>query len=111
MARSVSVTKAIGPMFAGMTGQAESPRLLYGVARDGRLAGQLAAVGEVEGVPRDLCPHPGTHGDRPCHKEPESHAVDTAVVRPGRQGCVNVHMYAEVPAQLSYAARHGRDGA
>ncbi len=48
----LAVTKAIGPMFAAMTGQAAAARLLYGMARDGRLPGQLAAVDQVRGVPR-----------------------------------------------------------
>ena len=52
LATVVAVTKAIGPMFAAMTGQAAAARLLYGMARDGRLPGQLAAVDQVRGVPR-----------------------------------------------------------
>ena len=52
LATGLAVTKAIGPMFAAMTGQAAAARLLYGMARDGRLPGQLATVDEVRGVPR-----------------------------------------------------------
>jgi len=52
LATVLAVTKAVGPMFAAMTGQAAAARLLYGMARDGRLPGQLAAVDEARGVPR-----------------------------------------------------------
>jgi len=37
MATLLAVTKAIGPAFAAMTGQAAAARLLFGMARDGRL--------------------------------------------------------------------------
>lgn len=49
---TLAVTKAIGPMFAAMTGQAAAARLLYGMARDGRLPGALAEVDAAAGVPR-----------------------------------------------------------
>lgn len=52
LATVLAVTKAIGPMFAAMTGQAAAARLLYGMARDGRLPGQLAHVDDTRGVPR-----------------------------------------------------------
>lgn len=52
LATVLAVTKAIGPMFAAMTGQAAAARLLFGMARDGRLPGQLAAVDDAHGVPR-----------------------------------------------------------
>lgn len=48
----LAVTKAIGPMFAAMTGQAAAARLIFGMARDGRLPQALAAVDDVRGVPR-----------------------------------------------------------
>lgn len=47
----VAATKAIGPAFAAMTGQAAAARLLYGMARDGRLPGLLARVDARRGVP------------------------------------------------------------
>ena len=37
MATVLAVTKAVGPAFAAMTGQAAAARLLFGMARDGRL--------------------------------------------------------------------------
>lgn len=52
LATVLAVTKAIGPMFAAMTGQAAAARLIYGMARDGRLPGQLAVVDDARGVPR-----------------------------------------------------------
>ena len=52
MATLVAITKAIGPAFAAMTGQAAAARLLYGMARDGRLPKRLAAVDRRHGVPR-----------------------------------------------------------
>lgn len=52
LATTIAVTKAIGPMFAAMTGQAAAARLLYGMARDGRLPGALADVDAARGVPR-----------------------------------------------------------
>jgi amino acid transporter len=52
LATVLAVTKAIGPMFAAMTGQAAAARLIFGMARDGRLPGQLAAVDVARGVPR-----------------------------------------------------------
>jgi amino acid transporter len=48
----VATTKAVGPAFAAMTGQAAAARLLYGMARDGRLPGVLARVDARRGVPR-----------------------------------------------------------
>lgn len=52
LATLLSVTKAIGPTFAAMAGQAAAARLLYGMARDGRLPRALAAVDERRGVPQ-----------------------------------------------------------
>jgi amino acid transporter len=52
LATVLAVTKAVGPMFAAMTGQAAAARLIFGMARDGRLPGQLAAVDDTRGVPR-----------------------------------------------------------
>lgn len=52
LATVLALTKAIGPMFAAMTGQAAAARLLYGMARDGRLPAVLAEVDAVRGVPR-----------------------------------------------------------
>jgi amino acid transporter len=48
----VATTKAVGPAFAAMTAQAAAARLLYGMARDGRLPGVLARVDARRGVPR-----------------------------------------------------------
>jgi len=52
LGRVLAVTKAIGPAFAAMTGQAAAARLLFGMARDGRLPRALAAVDARHGVPR-----------------------------------------------------------
>jgi amino acid transporter len=52
MATLLAVTKAVGPAFAAMTGQAAAARLLFGMARDGRLPKALAAVDSRHGVPR-----------------------------------------------------------
>jgi amino acid transporter len=52
MATLLAVTKAIGPAFAAMSGQAAAARLLFGMARDGRLPEALAAVDPRRGVPR-----------------------------------------------------------
>jgi amino acid transporter len=52
LATVLAVTKAIGPAFAAMTGQAAAARLLFGMARDGRLPRGLAAVDPRHGVPR-----------------------------------------------------------
>jgi amino acid transporter len=52
LATVLAVTKAIGPAFAAMTGQAAAARLLFGMARDGRLPRVLAAVDPRRGVPR-----------------------------------------------------------
>ena len=52
MATVLAVTKAIGPAFAAMSGQAAAARLLFGMARDGRLPKALAAVDPHRGVPR-----------------------------------------------------------
>ncbi len=52
MATLLAVTKAIGPAFAAMTGQAAAARLLFGMARDGRLPKALATVDPRHGVPR-----------------------------------------------------------
>ncbi len=47
----ITTTKAIGPAFAAMTGQAAAARLLFGMARDGSLPVRLASVDERRGVP------------------------------------------------------------
>lgn len=52
LATLLALTKAIGPAFAAMTGQAAAARLLYGMAREGRLPASLAAVDARHGVPR-----------------------------------------------------------
>jgi amino acid transporter len=52
LATVLAVTKAIGPAFAAMTGQAAAARLLFGMARDGRLPRVLATVDPRHGVPR-----------------------------------------------------------
>jgi amino acid transporter len=52
LGRLLAITKAIGPAFAAMTGQAAAARLLFGMARDGRLPRVLAAVDARHGVPR-----------------------------------------------------------
>ena len=52
LASVVASTKAIGPAFAAMTGQAAAARLLFGMARDGRLPPILARVDPRHGVPR-----------------------------------------------------------
>lgn len=52
MGTLLAVTKAVGPAFAAMTGQAAAARLLFGMARDGRLPAALATVDESRGVPR-----------------------------------------------------------
>ncbi len=52
MATLVAATKAIGPAFAAMSAQAAAARLLYGMARDGRLPRALAHVEARHGVPR-----------------------------------------------------------
>lgn len=51
LATVLAVTKAIGPMFAAMTGQAAAARLLFGMARDGTLPASLATVDTRRGVP------------------------------------------------------------
>ena len=52
LATLLAATKAIGPAFAAMTGQAAAARLLFGMARDGRLPRALATVDARHGVPR-----------------------------------------------------------
>jgi amino acid transporter len=52
LATLLAITKAVGPAFAAMTGQAAAGRLLYGMARDGRLPRWLATVDTRHGVPR-----------------------------------------------------------
>lgn len=49
---TLALTKAIGPAFSAMTGQAAAGRLLFGMARDGQLPRVLARVEERHGVPR-----------------------------------------------------------
>ena len=52
LATLLAVTKAIGPAFAAMAGQAAASRLLYGMARDGRLPAALGHVDSASGTPR-----------------------------------------------------------
>jgi amino acid transporter len=52
LATVLAITKAIGPAFAAMTGQAAAARLLFGMARDGSLPRVLATVDARHGVPR-----------------------------------------------------------
>jgi len=52
LATLLALTKAVGPAFAAMTGQAAAARLLFGMARDGRLPRRLARVDPRYGVPR-----------------------------------------------------------
>ena len=52
MATMLAVTKAIGPAFAAMSGQAAAARLPFGMARDGGLPRALATVDARRGVPR-----------------------------------------------------------
>lgn len=51
MATLLAVTKAVGPAFAAMTAQAASARLLFGMARDGRLPAALARIDPRRQVP------------------------------------------------------------
>ncbi len=51
MSNLLAVTKAIGPAFAAMTAQAAAARLLFGMAREGRLPSWLAQVDDRHGVP------------------------------------------------------------
>jgi amino acid transporter len=51
MATLLAVTKAIGPAFAAMTAQAAAARLLFGMAREGRLPRALARIDQARGVP------------------------------------------------------------
>jgi amino acid transporter len=52
LATLLAITKAIGPVFAAMVAQAAAGRLLYGMARDGRLPRRLATVDARRHVPR-----------------------------------------------------------
>jgi amino acid transporter len=52
LASVVAITKAVGPAFAAMTGQAAAARLIFGMARDGRLPSILARVDARQGGPR-----------------------------------------------------------
>lgn len=49
---AMAAVKAVGPAFSAMTGQAAAGRLLFGMARDGRLPRALARVDERHGVPQ-----------------------------------------------------------
>lgn len=51
LATVIALTKAIGPAFAAMAGQAAAARLLFGMARDGRLPSVLAGVSRDTGLP------------------------------------------------------------
>lgn len=52
LATVLAATKAVGPAFSAMTAQAAAARLLFGMARDGRLPKVLAVVDPRHGVPR-----------------------------------------------------------
>ena len=52
LAAMLAFVKAAGPVFAAMSAQAAAARLLFGMARDGRLARALAHVDSRHGVPR-----------------------------------------------------------
>lgn len=52
LATLMAMTKAVGPAFSAMTAQAAAARLLFGMARDGRLPRALARVDARHGVPR-----------------------------------------------------------
>ncbi|MEZ5288882.1 MAG: APC family permease [Vicinamibacterales bacterium] len=52
LATVLAITKAVGPAFAAMTAQAASARLLFGMARDGRLPRILARIDGRHGMPR-----------------------------------------------------------
>jgi len=52
LAAMLAFVKAAGPVFAAMSAQAAAARLLFGMARDGRLARALAHVDARHGVPR-----------------------------------------------------------
>jgi amino acid transporter len=51
LAVTLAITKAVGPAFAAMTAQAAAARLLFGMARDGRLPRALGRVEPRRGVP------------------------------------------------------------
>lgn len=51
LATVLAITKAVGPAFAAMTAQAAAARLLFGMARAGRLPAALARVDTRHGVP------------------------------------------------------------
>jgi amino acid transporter len=51
LATLLAITKAISPAFAAMTAQAAAARLLFGMARDGRLPRALAQIEPRRGVP------------------------------------------------------------
>lgn len=48
---ALAVMKAVGAAFAAMVGQAAASRLLFSMARDGRLPKPLAKVGKKSGIP------------------------------------------------------------
>jgi amino acid transporter len=52
LATAMALTKAIGPAFAAMAAQAAAARLLFGMARDGRLPAALATVSSETGTPQ-----------------------------------------------------------
>jgi amino acid transporter len=60
LATVVALTKAIGPAFAAMTAQAAAARLLYGMAREGRLPAVLGRVEPRRGVPATALATTGT---------------------------------------------------
>ncbi|MFA5911585.1 MAG: APC family permease [Vicinamibacterales bacterium] len=51
LATVLAITNAVGPAFAAMTAQAAAARLLFGMARAGRLPAALARVDPRHGVP------------------------------------------------------------
>lgn len=52
MSTVLAATKAVGPAFAAMTAQAAAARLLFAMAREGRLPRSLAQIDGQRGVPR-----------------------------------------------------------
>ena len=51
LATSLALVKAVGAAFSAMVGQAAASRLLYSMARDGRVPRQLATVSNSTGTP------------------------------------------------------------
>nr|WP_244954168.1 APC family permease [Spelaeicoccus albus] len=49
---TVTITKAVGPVFSALVAQAAVSRLMYGMARDGQLPGALAKISPRSHTPR-----------------------------------------------------------